>query len=95
MKLTQEELRHVADLARLGLRDDELEALASELSSILEYIDQLEQLDTSAIPPTAQVGELVDVMRDDEVGPSLDVEEALGNAPARDGTYFLVRAMQE
>jgi aspartyl-tRNA(Asn)/glutamyl-tRNA(Gln) amidotransferase subunit C len=95
MKLTREELRHVADLARLGLRDGELEALASELSSILEYIDQLEQLDTSAIPPTAQVGELVDVMRDDEVGPSLDVEEALRNAPARDGTYFLVRAMQE
>lgn len=95
MKLTQEELRHVADLARLGLRDEELEALASELSSILEYIDQLEQLDTSAIPPTAQVGELVDVMRDDEIGPSLDVEDALANAPARDGTYFLVRAMQE
>jgi aspartyl-tRNA(Asn)/glutamyl-tRNA(Gln) amidotransferase subunit C len=95
MKLTHEELRHVADLARLGLRDEELEALASELSSILEYIDQMEQLDTSAIPPTAQVGELVDVMRDDEVGPSLDVEDALRNAPARDGTYFLVRAMQE
>ncbi|HXO67298.1 MAG TPA: Asp-tRNA(Asn)/Glu-tRNA(Gln) amidotransferase subunit GatC [Candidatus Dormibacteraeota bacterium] len=95
MKLIQEELRHVADLARLGLRDDELEALATELSSILEYIDQLEQLDTSAIPPTAQVGELVDVMRDDQVGPSLDVEDALRNAPARDGTYFLVRAMQE
>jgi aspartyl-tRNA(Asn)/glutamyl-tRNA(Gln) amidotransferase subunit C len=95
MKLTQEELRHVADLARLGLRDDELGALASELSSILEYIDQLEQLDTSAITPMAQVGELVDVMRDDEIGPSLDIEEALRNAPARDGAYFLVRAMQE
>jgi aspartyl-tRNA(Asn)/glutamyl-tRNA(Gln) amidotransferase subunit C len=95
MRLTHDELRHVADLARLGLRDDELAALASELSSILEYIDQLEQLDTAAIPPTAQVGELVDVMRDDEVGPSLDVEEALRNAPARDGTYFVVRAMQE
>ena len=95
MKLIQEELRHVADLARLGLRDDELEALATELSGILEYIDQLEQLDTSAIPPTAQVGELVDVMRDDQVGPSLDVDDALRNAPARDGTYFLVRAMQE
>jgi aspartyl-tRNA(Asn)/glutamyl-tRNA(Gln) amidotransferase subunit C len=95
MRLTHDELRHVADLARLGLRDDELAALASELSSILEYIDQLEQLDTAAIPPTAQVGELVDVMRDDEVGPSLDVEEALRNAPARDGAYFVVRAMQE
>jgi aspartyl-tRNA(Asn)/glutamyl-tRNA(Gln) amidotransferase subunit C len=95
MKLTLEQVRHVADLARLGLRDDELEALASELSSILTYIDQLEQLDTAAIAPTAQVGELVDVMRDDEVRPSLDPEAALANAPSREGDYFRVRAMQE
>jgi aspartyl-tRNA(Asn)/glutamyl-tRNA(Gln) amidotransferase subunit C len=95
MKLTLEQVRHVADLARLGLRDDELEALASELSSILTYIDQLERLDTAAIAPTAQVGELVDVMRDDEVRPSLDPEAALANAPSREGDYFRVRAMQE
>src|SRR5438552_10417123 len=95
MKLTLAQVRHVAELARLGLRDDELEALASELSTILEYIDQLEQLDTSAIAPTAQVGELFDVMREDEVRPSLDLEEALANAPSREGNYFRVRAMQE
>jgi aspartyl-tRNA(Asn)/glutamyl-tRNA(Gln) amidotransferase subunit C len=95
MKLTRAQVEHVAQLARLGLSDEEKEALASELSSILEYIDQLEQLDTSAIAPTAQVGELVDVMRDDEVEPSLGVEEALANAPSRDGNYFRVRAMQE
>jgi aspartyl-tRNA(Asn)/glutamyl-tRNA(Gln) amidotransferase subunit C len=95
MKLTLEQVRNVAELARLGLSDDELEALASELSSILEYIDQLEQLDTASISPTAQVGELVDVMREDEVMPSLDPEEALANAPSREGNYFRVRAMQE
>jgi aspartyl-tRNA(Asn)/glutamyl-tRNA(Gln) amidotransferase subunit C len=95
MKLTRSQVEHVAQLARLGLTDEEMEALASELSSILEYIDQLEQLDTSSIAPTAQVGELVDVMREDEVTPSLDVEEALANAPSRDGNYFRVRAMQE
>ena len=95
MKLTRAQVEHVAQLARLGLTDEEMEALASELSSILEYIDQLEQLDTSSIAPTAQVGELVDVMREDEVKPSLDVEEALANAPSRDGNYFRVRAMQE
>jgi aspartyl-tRNA(Asn)/glutamyl-tRNA(Gln) amidotransferase subunit C len=95
MKLTRAQVEHVAQLARLGLTDEEKEALASELSSILEYIDQLEQLDTSSIAPTAQVGELVDVMRDDEVEPSLGVEEALANAPSRDGNYFRVRAMQE
>ena len=95
MKLTRAQVEHVAQLARLGLTDEEMEALASELSSILEYIDQLERLDTSSIAPTAQVGELVDVMREDEVKPSLDVEEALANAPSRDGNYFRVRAMQE
>jgi aspartyl-tRNA(Asn)/glutamyl-tRNA(Gln) amidotransferase subunit C len=95
MKLTRAQVQHVAQLARLGLTDEEMEALASELSSILEYIDQLEQLDTSSIAPTAQVGELVDVMREDEVKPPLDVEEALANAPSRDGNYFRVRAMQE
>ncbi len=95
MKLTLDQVRHVAELARLGLRDDELEALAGELSSILEYIDQLEQLDTAAIAPTAQVGELVDVMREDEVRPSLDPEDSLRNAPSREDGYFRVRAMQE
>jgi aspartyl-tRNA(Asn)/glutamyl-tRNA(Gln) amidotransferase subunit C len=95
MRLTLDQVRHVAELARLGLKDEELEALTSELSSILEYIDQLEQLDTAAIAPTAQVGELVDVMRGDEVRPSLDPEEALANAPSREGNYFRVGAMQE
>ncbi len=69
--------------------------MASQLSTILEYIDKLEQIDTSAIPPTAQVGELADVMRGDEVTPSLPREAALQNAPAREDGYFGVRAMQE
>lgn len=95
MKLTLDQVRHVAELARLGLPDDELEALATQLSGILEYIDKLESLDTSAIPPTAQVGELVDVMREDEVRPSLPPEVALANAPSVADGYFRVRAMQE
>ncbi|MEA2647112.1 MAG: aspartyl-tRNA(Asn)/glutamyl-tRNA(Gln) amidotransferase subunit [Chloroflexota bacterium] len=95
MKLTTEQVRHVAELARLGLDDTELEALAGQLSTILDYIDMLEQLDTSAIPPTAQVGELTDVMRDDEVRPSLGAEAALANAGATEDGYFRVAAMQE
>jgi aspartyl-tRNA(Asn)/glutamyl-tRNA(Gln) amidotransferase subunit C len=95
MKLTLDEVRHVANLARLGLSDDELQAMASQLSTILEYIDKLEQIDTGAIPPTAQVGELADVMREDEVSPSLPQEAALANAPARDDGYFRVAAIQE
>ena len=95
MKLTIDEVRHVADLARLGLSDDELEAMATQLSTILAYIDKLEQIDTSAISPTAQVGDLKDVMRDDEVGPCLTPVEALANAPSRDGDFFRVSAIQE
>jgi aspartyl-tRNA(Asn)/glutamyl-tRNA(Gln) amidotransferase subunit C len=95
MKLTTEQVRHVAELARLGLSDEELEALASQLSTILDYIDMLEQLDTSAIPPTAQVGELADVMRDDAVRPSLGQEAALSNASSAEDGYFRVAAMQE
>ena len=95
MKLSIEEVRHVANLARLGLSEEELEAMATQLSTILEYIDKLEEIDTSAISPTAQVGELTDVMREDEVAPSLPQEAALKNAPAREGGYLRVRAMQE
>lgn len=95
MKLTLEQVRHVAELARLGVSEDEMERLADELSKILDYIDQLEQLDTSAVEPTAQVGGLADVFRDDLVEESLSVAAALSNAPANDGSYFRVRAMQE
>ena len=95
MKLTVEQVRHVAELARLGLTHDEMERLSGELSKILDYIDQLERLDTSAVEPTAQVGGLVDVFRDDEAAASLPVDAALANAPGREGPYFRVAAMQE
>ncbi|MFN2465150.1 MAG: Asp-tRNA(Asn)/Glu-tRNA(Gln) amidotransferase subunit GatC [Candidatus Dormibacteria bacterium] len=95
MKLTVEQVRHVAELARLGLSGEEMERLTGELSKILDYIDQLERLDTSSVEPTAQVGGLTDVFRDDEARPSLPVEAALSNAPASEDTYFKVRAMQE
>jgi aspartyl-tRNA(Asn)/glutamyl-tRNA(Gln) amidotransferase subunit C len=95
MKLTQEQVRHVAQLARLGLTDAELESLSEELSQILEYVDKVSELDTEAISPTAQVGELVDVMREDAVRPSLGTELALRNAPDAEGPYFRVKAMQE
>ena len=95
MKLSVEQVRHVAQLARLGLTDAELEALSGELSGILEYIDQLSRIDTHAIPPTARVDGLEDVWRPDEVGPSLTQEQALGSAPAPDGGFFRVSAMQE
>jgi len=95
VKLTLEQVNHVAELARLGLSGEEKERLATELSKILDYIDQLEELETSDVEPTAQVNGLVDVFREDRVQPSLPGESALQNAPSRDESYFRVRAMQE
>jgi len=93
MSLTLSDVEHVAALARLGLRDDEKERLRQQLSSILEHIAVLNQLDTSAIPPTAQVVDLVNVLRDDVVEPSLPQSEVLRNAPrSRDG-FIEVRAV--
>jgi aspartyl-tRNA(Asn)/glutamyl-tRNA(Gln) amidotransferase subunit C len=95
MKLTVEEVRHVAFLARLGLPEADLEALTTELTRILDYVDKISELDTSAIPPTAQVGDVVEAYREDEVRPSIGTEVALANAPDREGPYFRVAAMQE
>lgn len=77
------------------MSEDEMERLSGELSKILDYIDQLEQLDTAAVEPTAQVGGLTDVFRDDEVHGSLLRDQALSNAPSQEDGYFRVRAMQE
>jgi aspartyl-tRNA(Asn)/glutamyl-tRNA(Gln) amidotransferase subunit C len=90
MTITRAEVAHVARLARLGLTDDEMDRLASELDHILDAMQALRQLDTSAIPPTAQVIPLRNVMRDDIPRPSWPLEEILLNAPAtRDGQFLV------
>jgi aspartyl-tRNA(Asn)/glutamyl-tRNA(Gln) amidotransferase subunit C len=90
MPITRAEVQHVARLARLGLDDAEMDLLASELDHILDAMEALRQLDTSAIPPTAQVIPLRNVMRDDVARPSWPVEEVLLNAPAtRDGQFLV------
>jgi aspartyl-tRNA(Asn)/glutamyl-tRNA(Gln) amidotransferase subunit C len=88
--LPREEIEHVALLARLGLTDDELERLSDQLSAILDHMRALNALDTSAIPPTAQVIPLRNVMRADEPRPSLPTEDVLANAPDHDAHYFRV-----
>lgn len=90
MSLTIEDVEHVAALARLGLTRDEKERLRDQLSSILEHIDALGELDTAAIPPTAQVIALTNVMRDDDVRPSLPREAVLANAPRKTDGFFEV-----
>jgi aspartyl-tRNA(Asn)/glutamyl-tRNA(Gln) amidotransferase subunit C len=90
MTITRGEVQHVARLARLGLSDDEMDRLAAELDHILDAMQALRQLDTSAIPPTAQVIPLRNVMRDDAVRPAWPLDDILRNAPAtRDGQFLV------
>jgi aspartyl-tRNA(Asn)/glutamyl-tRNA(Gln) amidotransferase subunit C len=88
--LTREEVEHVALLARLGLSDEELTTLADQLSAILDHMRAINELETSEIPPTAQVIPLRNVMRPDVPSESLSVEAVLQNAPRVDGNYFRV-----
>jgi aspartyl-tRNA(Asn)/glutamyl-tRNA(Gln) amidotransferase subunit C len=95
MSFTEEDVRHVAQLARLGLSAEEQRRLGGELSAILDAISKLQQVNTSDIPETAQVGELTNVWREDEPRPPMSAGVALRNAPASDGVYFTVGAIQE
>lgn len=88
-------VQHIAALARLGLTDAELERMRDQLSAVLDHISMLQEVDTSDIPPTAQVIQLENVMRDDVVEPSLPVEVALANAPRTEDGYFRVNAVLE
>lgn len=81
-------------LARLGLSDDEREKYRLQLDAILGHIDRLKAIDTSQLPETAQVGELVNAWREDVAVDSLPVEKALQNAPRRSGDQFQVGAIQ-
>lgn len=86
--LTKEQVEYVAMLARLELNEEEKEKYAAELSGILAHMEQLNQLDTSQVPSTAQVLPLNNVFREDKVGPHLSNDEALQNAPeSEDGSF--------
>jgi aspartyl-tRNA(Asn)/glutamyl-tRNA(Gln) amidotransferase subunit C len=95
MKLSLAQVEHVARLAQLTLSDQEKELFREQLSSILEYAQRLQQLDTSAIPPTATVLLLENVMRDDQVRPSLPLADVLANAPDTKDGYFRVPVVLE
>jgi len=93
MKLTRKDVEYVAALAHLELEPAELERMAQQLDAILEYIDQLNRLDTTNVEPMAQV--LADTrpnpsVREDAVQPCLPREQALAAAPDADGTFFKV-----
>jgi aspartyl-tRNA(Asn)/glutamyl-tRNA(Gln) amidotransferase subunit C len=95
LKLSREEVRHIALLARLGLSEDEVEKLREQLSNILENFEILKKVDTTDVPPTSHPIALVNVLRDDEVEPSFPPNEILANAPQEEDGYFRVRAVLE
>ncbi len=90
MRIAKDEIAHIAHLARLCLSDHEQEQFGSQLSSILEYMKKLNELDTTAVEPTSHVLSLQNVMRDDASRPSLPREDALMNAPAHTGKFYRV-----
>ncbi|WP_448544639.1 Asp-tRNA(Asn)/Glu-tRNA(Gln) amidotransferase subunit GatC [Roseiflexus sp.] len=95
MALTLQDVEHVARLARLRLSPAELEKMRDQLSNILDHFQMLQQIDVSTVPPTAQVTDLVNVLREDEIRPSLPHEQALANAPEQQDGMFRVRAIFE
>ena len=88
-------VQHVAGLARIALTDDELDRFTGQLQVILAAIEQLNDVDTSAVPPSASVLPLLNVMREDEPRPSLPVEVVLAQAPDREGDLFRVQVSLE
>jgi len=94
-KLTTEEVRHVAELAKLTLTEAEIAQYTEQLSAILDYAARLQEVDTSGVPPTPYVLPLSNVMREDEAAPSLSNAAALANAPDSDNRFFRVRAVFE
>jgi aspartyl-tRNA(Asn)/glutamyl-tRNA(Gln) amidotransferase subunit C len=95
MKLSLAQVEHVAQLAQLALSDQEKELFREQLSSILEYAERLQELDTEDIPLTATVLSLENVMRRDEIQPSLPLEDVLANAPAVEEDCFRVPVVLE
>jgi len=91
--LTAEDVRAIADLARLELSDDDVALYQRQLSAILDYFQKLEERDTSQSDPTSSVLPVTNVMRADEAGEALAVDEAIANAPDSDGEQFRVRAV--
>lgn len=91
--LSADDVRAIADLARLELSDDDVERYQRQLSDILGYFQKLEEVDTSHIDPTSSVLPLTNVMRKDNAQGALSVDDAVANAPDSDGEQFRVRAV--
>jgi aspartyl-tRNA(Asn)/glutamyl-tRNA(Gln) amidotransferase subunit C len=90
MKITPQEVTHVANLARLHMSQEEVEEMTRQLDDILTYVAKLNELDTEGVVPTTHTISIVNAFREDEVKPSLEREETLANAPRQNGESFVV-----
>ncbi|MEK7280904.1 MAG: Asp-tRNA(Asn)/Glu-tRNA(Gln) amidotransferase subunit GatC [Chloroflexota bacterium] len=95
MALSQEEVFHIARLARLGLGQGEVEKLHEQLSRIIDYFQALQEVNTTEVPPTAYPIPLQNIFREDQITPSLSPEQVLANAPQAEEGHFKVRAVLE
>ncbi len=95
MKLSREEVLHIAALAKVGVTEADVEKFREQLSNILENFEVLQKLDTRDVPPTAQSIALQNVIMSDEVRPSLSPEQVLANAPQREEDFFKVKIVLE
>jgi len=95
MKITREEVKKVAHLARLELSPEEEEVLTSQLDKILQYVEKLNQLDTTEVEPLAHVVDIVNAFREDRVVNQPSVDTLLSNAPAREKNFFKVPKILE
>ena len=94
-KIDPDQVRRIARLARINLTTDELKEFAGQLSDILDYVDQLNELDTEGVEPTTHPLKISNVFRQDQIGESLSNEQALANAPQRHGDFFAVPKVLE
>ena len=91
MKLSREEVLHIARLARLGLDEAEVGKFSEQLSNLLEYFEVLQQVDTTGVTPSAHSVTLQNVIRSDEDSASLPPDQVLANAPQKEGDFFRVK----
>ncbi|MCH4166852.1 MAG: Asp-tRNA(Asn)/Glu-tRNA(Gln) amidotransferase subunit GatC [Megasphaera sp.] len=90
MKISAEEIKKIALLSRLEVKEDNIESVGKQLSDILSYMDLMSQVDITDVPPTAHAVSMRNVMRDDVLQPSLPNDKALQNAPEAENGYFKV-----
>ena len=94
-KIDPDQVRRIARLARINLTTEELKQFASQLSDILNYVDQLSELNTDGVEPTTHPLKISNVFRQDQIGESLSNDQALANAPQRHGDFFAVPKVLE